>query len=247
MISSQDHNATGATMFPFAPRKENKLNIMRIVLFTTILGTFCVSGNALSGGNTLSDVIGDVAATLLKSSIDDPSGPEMPAKVARSWTNAVLSKTKQMPEDSVPKFQFRNKAKYDAVGFEFVVSGQVIITKQTNNVMVISFPNQSPEGKTNEQLSAMLDTMATAYLSGIEHRHFIPAGEIDGTKVFSLVIEEGYKTGDWRDKITGTIKNGIISFSFLKEKLGGSAVIMGDPESNKAWFEISSKGYERTR
>lgn len=219
---------------------------MRIALWT-ILGTFLIGGNAVSGGNTLSDVIGEVAASLLKTSIDESTGPEMPANVARAWNNAVLSKDKQMPADAVPKFQFWQNAKYDAVGFIFTVSGQTIITRQTINVMVISFLNQNTEGKTDMQLGEMLDSTASIYLSGFEHRHFIPRGEFEGTKVFNLSIDEGYKTGDWRDKIIGAVKNGVMSFCFTKEKLGGAAVITGDPESNRIWFEIASKGKKRTR
>jgi hypothetical protein len=205
------------------------------------LATVLMASMASSENRALAEVVGEVAASLMARSIDDPSGPAAVGEVARGWNNLVLSKEAQTPADVTPTFQRWQDANYDAVGYMFTISRQAIIVKQTIFVMVVSLPGQDTNAKIGEEAAGVLNTLAERYLSGFEHRHFVPSGEFNGTRVFRLAIDDGYMARDWRDKIIGTIAGNVVTFVFPKEKGGGAAHVLEDPEHNVSWFELSKK------
>lgn len=216
----------------------NKSPVITLISLIICISTF--------GEESLLDKIGVVAAHLLETQITGSNGPRNVEAQAISWDRIFLADG-IVPSTNIPaSFQTEQESGFDAVAFSYNSGGKSVQTKQTLSVWTVTCADQPVPSLSDSETAVFLNTLAGGLLNGFPNREFVAEGSFSGRKVFSISVQSGSESGDWKDTVVAVVSGTDVTFSCLKKQPSSSQlVISGDPLANKSWFNIANRGSKR--
>lgn len=208
--------------------------MQNVLLFCSVF----VAVGLQAGEGELEALFGKARLLLVRAQFETSHGPIPAEDSLRQAARLFLTDAVQPPEQCESMFTHKTEGadSFDGVAFMFQLAGKQARVRMTPNHLCLTVGDQETGGKTNEELSVLLATLAQQWIRDFGTRNFTFHGATGSSKVF-YAVPVAPQQRNYQDTVRALVEGTTVSFVFRREDERSARATSDDwDDVSRTWF-----------